>query len=41
MSSEAAYDKYVQYLTGSSARFKSSRIDVVRFTLEAGNTPAP
>lgn len=35
LSSQATYDKYVQYLTGSSERFKSSRIDVVQFTLAA------
>ncbi|MDQ0281354.1 cyclopropane mycolic acid synthase family methyltransferase [Rhodococcoides fascians] len=40
LSSEATYDKYVQYLTGSSERFKNSRINVVQFTLEAGDTPA-
>ncbi|WP_415976035.1 cyclopropane mycolic acid synthase family methyltransferase [Rhodococcus sp. 077-4] len=33
LSSQATYDKYVQYLTGSSDRFRSSRIDVVQFTL--------
>ncbi|MBY3791322.1 class I SAM-dependent methyltransferase [Rhodococcus fascians] len=40
LSSEATYDKYVQYLTGSSERFKNSRINVVQFTLEAGDAPA-
>ncbi|MCX6493447.1 MAG: class I SAM-dependent methyltransferase [Rhodococcus sp.] len=39
LSSEATYDKYVQYLTGSSERFKNSRINVVQFTLEAGDAP--
>ena len=39
VSSEATYEKYVQYLTGSSARFKSSRIDVVQFTLAAADIP--
>jgi cyclopropane-fatty-acyl-phospholipid synthase len=31
--SEATYDMYMQYLTGSAAKFRSGHIDVIQFTL--------
>ncbi|CCQ13628.1 Cyclopropane fatty acid synthase [Rhodococcus sp. AW25M09] len=41
LSSQATYEKYVEYLTGSSSRFEDSRIDVVQFTLTGKSDPMP
>ncbi|CAB4938575.1 unannotated protein [freshwater metagenome] len=41
LSSQETYEKYVEYLTGSSSRFEDSRIDVVQFTLTGKSDPMP